>query len=579
MQERTVRTVVIGSGCAGLNAADTLAALGERDFLLVTENMLSGTSRNTGSDKQTYYKLSLAGDDGDSVGDMARTLKRDDVNGDTALCEAANSARCFFKLASLGVPFPMNDYGEYVGYQTDHDVRKRATSAGPLTSRYMTEALEKSVRARGVEILDHTLAFRILTDDAGVTGVLCLRTDSREWLLIHCAHVVMCTGGPAMIYRNSVFPVSQFGMSGMAFEAGAEGANLDCWQYGLASVKFRWNVSGSYQQALPRYVSVDENGVEREFLAEALGPVDAMNRTFLKGYQWPFDPRKVDGSSRVDILVKAEEDRGRRVYMDFMHNPAGYDLALLSEEARDYLVNCGADKPTPIERLRAINAPAIELYRSHHIDLEREMLEVRVCAQHHNGGLAVDASWQTGVPGLYACGEAAGTFGRYRPGGTALNSTQVGSMRAAEHIVRHSRRQPAGNVEASLPLLPAGDAAQAIRELQSAMTRFAAFQRDRAGIIALMEDIGKRMANVIPADSADPQLILRIRLRDMMLTQQQVLSAMLASLAEDTDQGVLITRDGVSHRQPARPLPQRDLWFERVWQRYRSAGVQPRDDA
>ena len=30
MQERTVRTVVIGSGCAGLNAADTLAALGER---------------------------------------------------------------------------------------------------------------------------------------------------------------------------------------------------------------------------------------------------------------------------------------------------------------------------------------------------------------------------------------------------------------------------------------------------------------------------------------------------------------------------------------------------------------------
>ncbi|MGN0971636.1 MAG: FAD-binding protein, partial [Aristaeellaceae bacterium] len=415
MQERTVRTVVIGSGCAGLNAADTLAALGEKDFVLVTENMLSGTSRNTGSDKQTYYKLSLAGDDGDSVGDMARTLKRDDVHGDTALCEAAGSARCFLKLAALGVPFPMNGYGEYVGYQTDHDTRRRASSAGPLTSRYMTEALEKSVRARGVEILDRTLAFRILTGDAGVTGVMCLETDSREWLLIRCAHVVLCTGGPAMIYRNSVYPVSQFGMSGMAFEAGAEGANLDCWQYGLASVKFRWNVSGSYQQALPRYVSVDESGVEREFLADALGPVEAMNRTFLKGYQWPFDPRKVDGSSRVDILVKAEEDKGHRVYMDFMHNPAGYDLAFLSDEARDYLINCGADKALPIERLRAINAPAIELYRSHHIDLEREMLEVRVCAQHHNGGLAVDAFWQTSVPGLYACGEAAGTFGRYRP--------------------------------------------------------------------------------------------------------------------------------------------------------------------
>lgn len=50
----------------------------------------------------------------------------------------------------------------------------------------------------------------------------------------------------------------------MAFEAGAAGANLDCWQYGLASVGFRWNVSGSYQQAIPRYVSVDAQGVERE---------------------------------------------------------------------------------------------------------------------------------------------------------------------------------------------------------------------------------------------------------------------------------------------------------------------------
>ena len=191
----------------------------------------------------------------------------------------------------------------------------------------------------------------------------------------------------------------------------------------------------------------------------------------------------------------------------------------------------------------------------------------------------MDASWQTSVPGLYACGEAAGTFGRYRPGGTALNSTQVGSMRAAEHIVRHSRRQPSGGAEASLPLLPAGDAPRAILELQSAMTRFAAFQRDRAGIIALMEDISRRMANVITADPADPQLILRIRLRDMMLTQRQVLSAMLASLEEDTDQGVLITHGGESHRQPARPIPERDLWFERVWQRYRSAGAQPRDDA
>ncbi|MFQ7725425.1 MAG: hypothetical protein ACLRI7_03160 [Ruthenibacterium lactatiformans] len=35
------------------NAADRLWQLGQRDILIVTENRLAGTSRNTG-DKQTY---------------------------------------------------------------------------------------------------------------------------------------------------------------------------------------------------------------------------------------------------------------------------------------------------------------------------------------------------------------------------------------------------------------------------------------------------------------------------------------------------------------------------------------------
>ena len=43
-------TVVVGSGCAGFNAADTLFDLGRRDIALLTEGVSMGTSRNTGSD-------------------------------------------------------------------------------------------------------------------------------------------------------------------------------------------------------------------------------------------------------------------------------------------------------------------------------------------------------------------------------------------------------------------------------------------------------------------------------------------------------------------------------------------------
>ena len=70
----TLDTAIVGSGCAGFNAADWLYTLGRRDIAVLTEGVNMGTSRNTGSDKQTYYKLSLSGGEGDSVTAMAADL-------------------------------------------------------------------------------------------------------------------------------------------------------------------------------------------------------------------------------------------------------------------------------------------------------------------------------------------------------------------------------------------------------------------------------------------------------------------------------------------------------------------------
>ncbi|MBQ1503745.1 MAG: FAD-binding protein, partial [Clostridia bacterium] len=65
--------LVAGSGCAGLAAAVRLAEAGVRTALL-TEGLTLGTSRNTGSDKQTYYKMSLSGSEPDSPRAMADDL-------------------------------------------------------------------------------------------------------------------------------------------------------------------------------------------------------------------------------------------------------------------------------------------------------------------------------------------------------------------------------------------------------------------------------------------------------------------------------------------------------------------------
>ena len=435
-----VETLVVGTGASGLNAADLLYKGGAKDIAIITEGIKSGTSRNTGSDKQTYYKLSLSGDDKDSVRDLAQNLFNGGcVDGDVALVEASLSTPSFLRLVELGVPFPTNRYGEYVGYKTDHDPHRRATSAGPYTSRFMTERLETEVIKDGIEILDGYQLVRILTSGDEVRGAVFIERKNGKPIVILCRNLILATGGPAGIYSLSVYPLSQYVATGVALECGAMGKNLTEWQYGLASLKPRWNVSGSYMQVLPRFVSIDEDGNEYDFLSDYIYTrPEMLSRVFLKGYQWPFDVRKLEnGSSIVDILCLLESEKGRKVYLDFMHNPdfAPIPWSELSDDARSYLEASGATEDTPIKRLKKLNLPAYDFYLDKGVDLEKEYLEIGLCAQHNNGGLSINTWWESNIKGLFPVGECAASHGVYRPGGSALNAGQCGSKRAVTWVL------------------------------------------------------------------------------------------------------------------------------------------------
>jgi succinate dehydrogenase/fumarate reductase flavoprotein subunit len=97
---------------------------------------------------------------------------------------------------------------------------------------------------------------------------------------------------------------------------------------------------------------------------------------------------------------------------------------------------------TPIERLKKMNQPAIDLYKSNGIDLAKDYLEIAVCAQHNNGGIQGSIWWESNIKHLFPVGEVNGTHGVYRPGGSALNSGQVGSMRAALFISKRYTEAP-----------------------------------------------------------------------------------------------------------------------------------------
>lgn len=443
-------TLVVGSGAAGLRAAVELARR-DVDVTIVSQSAWGGTSACSGSDKQTLHTANTA-DQGDNYLNMAQAIAAGGaMDADTAYIEAVGSPRAMASLQFMGLPLPQDPLGGVLRYKTDHDEAGRATSCGPRTSRLMVKVLAEEALRLAIPFYNQTTVVRILTDSGSVKGVLAIRVQDRSddnpygLVLFQCQTLILAAGGPGELYRDSVFPNGCYGSLGLALDAGIELTNITESQFGIGTRRegFPWNLSGTYVQVIPHIYSLDENGQEHHFLAEYYRTTQELaSNVFRKGYQWPFHASRMlnYGSSLVDLAIYQESQKGRRVFMDFLRNPlpakdqVAFSLDNLDEDVATYLRSAGADHTLPIDRLRHMNPLAIELYRRYKVDIAKEPLEFAVNNQHMNGGIAVDTWGRTNVAGIYAIGEAAGTHGVTRPGGSALNAGQVFGTRVAEHI-------------------------------------------------------------------------------------------------------------------------------------------------
>jgi len=623
-------TIIVGSGAAGLNCAERLFDMGVRDILIITSHLHGGTSYCSGSDKQTYYKMSNFGDTADSPIDMAHSLFDGGcMHGDLAYIESLYSLPAFYHLVANGVPFPYNEFGAFVGYKTDHDPRQRATSAGPRTSRFMVETSLAKLREKGIRITDKMTVVKIVTADGKACGLVAIneaeiKQPNLGITLFQAENIILATGGPGELYASSVYPAGQVSLHGVALEAGASAVNLGESQFGLTSTKFRWNLSGTYQQVVPSYFS--EPG-HRNFLAEYFRSLPEMaSNIFLKGYQWPFSANRACdfGSSLVDIAVDAERKAGRRVFMDFTRNPSfgdeTFDIQVLTPDARDYLNRSQALQDTPYERLAFMNPDSVEIYAEHGIDLH-EPLEIAVSFQHNNGGLWIDGNYQTSIQGLFAIGEVAGSHGVARPGGSALNSGQVGGIRVAQHLSRRKGssagdrssllREAAISVmsESAKMMTSVWNQADFRRELQKRMTESAGFIR-QAETVKKSLDEALAAKDAIPGAKSRADLVHAWETRNLLLTHAAFLKSIHAYLEAgggsrgaylvtgegdgqvDSAKGVLYSfvKERLEDRtrrvmmtgpnldvswEDIRPLPTDDSWFETTWAEWRKHGSLP----
>ena len=273
----TFDTVIVGSGAAGLGAASALLSMGHKNIAVITESMKSGASKNAGADNQVYYKIALNAVSGQA--DSIRKLARDffgglSMDGDIALTQAAYSARCFYRLADLGVGFPQNICGEFDEYGDP----ARTATAGPYTAKKIADAAEKDILGKNTPVFNR---FRVISvikyPEESAAGLLAIDKDMQQtyseeireynmitrinnanrdifgkiragaaysnsnqpepekpqgnefgYVLFKAAHIIYAVGGPAGIYADGahLYPQNMTCSFGAALLAGVKGKNL-----------------------------------------------------------------------------------------------------------------------------------------------------------------------------------------------------------------------------------------------------------------------------------------------------------------------------------------------------------------
>ncbi|MDB5634496.1 MAG: succinate dehydrogenase, flavoprotein subunit [Tardiphaga sp.] len=198
----------------------------------------------------------------------------------------------------------------------------------------------------------------------------------------------------------------------------------------------------------------------------------------------------------------------------------------------------------PEAEIRRAFGPVVDRLAANGIDLAKRPVEVAPIAHYHMGGVRVDETLQSCVPGLYACGEAVGgANGANRLSGNAITEAFVFGARAGRNAARRAvQGKSMWSPEAARPALDllhsaakrdAPNPAAVVVKLQAVMADdVGPFRTDAklrsaiAAIEQLKADIGD---TPISSEAAfDPVLVDWLDLRNMLQVAQSVAVPALA---------------------------------------------------
>ena len=373
--------LVVGGGAAACMAAISAHAAGAKT-LVIDKGQLgkSGCSPNAHGGMAIYHKdprdswRTHAEDTLMSGGFLNRQeLVRILVTEGQKFLDRLESFGCLFDRDEDGTP-SVRPFG-------GHRFR-RTVFSGDETGHEMMNGLKREMLRRDIPVLDEHMAIRMLRDDHGVSGLVAWNIAEGSFLHIRAQAIVMATADAAGIWPSASERQRGDGFV-LCLEVGAELADMEFIQYHPTHAWWPYGVRGS---------------VSESFRSEGGWLLNSEGERFMERY----DPDKKELATRdkISVCIYREIRAGRGaphggIFASVAHLPA--------EHVR--------------RRLRVI----YRKYSSYGFDITKESIEVRPRPHYHCGGVVIDETTATRVPGLFAAGAiTAGVHGANRLGSNAL---------------------------------------------------------------------------------------------------------------------------------------------------------------
>jgi succinate dehydrogenase / fumarate reductase flavoprotein subunit len=385
-------------------------------------------------------------------------------------------------------------------------------STGPAVSRTLRAQLNLS---SGIRRIGELVIVDVALRDGVACGATALHLPSGEAVTLAARAVVIATGGLTGLYRRNSAS-SNMGGDGyaLALRAGAELIDMEFVQFFPIG------------HLAPRLVGMDP--IMWDPFRYKLGGklLNAEMREFEQDYATPdtrSDGRYVLTRDLATFAITREVEAGRGspaggAYLSFQHLPEA--------------------------AIRSAFGPVVDRLAANGIDLTKRPVEVAPIAHYHMGGVRVDDTLRTAVPGLYACGEAVGgANGANRLSGNAITEALVfgasAGRNAARHALQNSSRWSAQAAQPALDLLRGAERrdrpnpAALVRDLKALMADQVGPFRTEAKLQSALAAIARMKTEIgeVPFSSAsafDPVLVDWLDLRNMLLVAQSVAVPALA---------------------------------------------------